>query len=87
MSKYVPIDCGHYDVLEIACMDRYEIELNLDNGCSRGIADRLETRDQQEFVYLEKKGGHEEAIRVDRIRSISVLTRPARFVFHDFRQR
>ncbi|MGI9234122.1 MAG: Rho-binding antiterminator [Woeseiaceae bacterium] len=86
MSKYEPINCSHYDMLEIACMDQYEIELQLDDGCARGVAERLETRDQQEFLHLRKNTGHEDAIRVDRIRSMSVLSQPARFEFHDFTQ-
>lgn len=86
MSKYVPIECGHYDVLEIACMDRYEIELTLDDGYVQGVAERLETRDREEFLWVKNRQGREEAIRVDRIQSMSVLSRPARFVFHEFRQ-
>lgn len=41
-SKYSPIDCGDYDYLEIACMDRYDVEV-LANGeriCSTAVKDR-----------------------------------------------
>ena len=84
INKYLPIDCGDYDMLEIACMDHYQVDLQLDDGVASGIAERLETRDGQEFLWLQKAGGEAEPIRIDGIRVMTVLSRPARFESHRF---
>jgi transcriptional antiterminator Rof (Rho-off) len=31
-DDYVPISCGDYEVFEIACMDRYDVELTMRDG-------------------------------------------------------
>ena len=84
MSDYVPIACGDYDYLEIACMDRYEIDLEMAVESTRGIAKRLETRSGEEHLWIERRDGSEEAIRVDRIKRMIVITRPARFTEYLF---
>lgn len=84
VNKYLPIDCGDYDMLEIACMDHYQVELQLDNEVASGIAERLETRDGQEFLWLQNPAGQAEPIRIDRIRVMTVHSRPARFESHRF---
>ena len=83
MKPYRPIDCSAYDFLEIACMDRYNVELRLDSETISGVAAGLEARDGQEFLIITTSAG-DELIRVDRIRRMTVLTRPARFEVHDF---
>ena len=52
MTDYTPIDCGDYDYLEIACMDRYEIEVAHAGGLLVGVADGLETRNGEEFLCV-----------------------------------
>lgn len=84
MTEYRPIDCGAYDYLEIACMDNYRIDLQLEDGVVSGTADGLETRDGQEFLRITTHT-RTELIRIDRIRRMIVLTHPARFASHDFR--
>jgi len=83
MTEYRPIDCGAYDYLEIACMDRYRVELQLENETLSGTADSLETRDGQEFLRITTQTSTE-VVRIDRIRRMTVLCRPARFESHDF---
>ncbi len=84
MSDYVPIACGDYDYLEIACMDQYEVDLEIASGSKRGIAKRLETLSGEEYLWIAKSDGCEEAIRADQIERLIVLTRPARFTEHQF---
>jgi len=83
MTEYRPIDCGAYDYLEIACMDRYRVDIQLENEALSGTADGLETRDGQEFLRITTPTGAE-IIRIDQIRRMTVLSRPARFESHDF---
>ena len=82
--QYQPIDCGDYDRLEIAIMDRYDVELDLGDQVVVGHASRLETRDGEEFFWIRQSSGREEPIRIDRICRMTVLTRPARFHYHAF---
>jgi transcriptional antiterminator Rof (Rho-off) len=84
MTDYIPIACSDYDFLEIACMDQYEIDLQLVFGSTRGNAKQLETRSGEEYLLITKGDGAEEAVRVDQIKQLSVLTRPARFTEHQF---
>jgi Rho-binding antiterminator len=81
---YQPISCDDYDRLEISCMDRYEVELNLGDQVLTGVASRLETREGEEYLWLRESSGNDRPVRVDRIRSMSVLTRPTRFRHHTF---
>lgn len=84
MKKYQPIDCGDYDMLEIACMDYYEVKLELDSEIIIGVAQKLESRDGQEYFWLRNTKGVHEEVRIDRIQTMTVLTRPARFEMHRF---
>ncbi|HNP65254.1 MAG TPA: Rho-binding antiterminator [Woeseiaceae bacterium] len=85
MTDYTPIDCSDYDYLEIACMDRYEIEVTHVAGSLAGVADGLETRKGEEFLCVRTGAQVVEAIRVDRILGLRVLSDPARFRRHRFR--
>ena len=85
MTDYTPIDCGDYDYLEIACMDRYEIEVAHAGGLLVGVADGLETRNGEEFLCVRLGAQALEAIRVDYIRELRVLSDPARFRRRRFR--
>ena len=84
-SKYSPIDCGDYDYLEIACMDRYDVEV-LANGeriCSTAV--NLEVIDGEEFLLLDNADAPIEKIRVDHIERMTVQSRPCRFELHIFK--
>jgi len=85
MATYEPIDCGHYDYLEIACMDRYELVLQLDDKDLCGTAVDVSAVDAEEFLTLQHDDGSESAVRVDQIRHVKVVTRPARFTEVRFR--
>lgn len=84
MADYEAISCSDHDMLEIACLDRYEVRVQLAGAAITGIASDLETRGGQEFLRLRTAAGQEEQVRADRIRTLTVLTRPARFEKHDF---
>lgn len=84
MSDYQPIDCNDYDFLEIACMDRYEVEVQLDSETVVGTADGLETTSGAEYLCLRVRDEQIEKVRIDRIQRIDVITRPARFEHHEF---
>ncbi len=86
MRSYKPIDCGDYDYLEIACMDRLDIELDFDSGTVRGIAEGLETRLGEEFLLIRTPDEHVEQLRIDRINEIRVISKVARFKRHEFEQ-
>jgi len=87
-DDYVPISCADYETLEIACMDRYDVELTTrDGGTVVGRAADLAVRAPAEFLVLRHDNGTTEDIRVDQIRHMAVLTRPCRFDDHTFAAR
>lgn len=54
-TPYVPIDCGLYDYLELACLHRYEITLSLVGGASAaGVAIDTKTENGEEFLIVKK---------------------------------
>lgn len=83
MTDYKPIACHSYDYLEIACMDRYDIRVHRDSSNVQGIAAGLETKSGEEFLLLELDDSSTDRIRIDQIKSIEVLTRPARFTHYE----
>ena len=82
--KYHPIDCGDYDMLEIACLDTYTVDVQTAERVIRGVAAGLKTNNGEEFLQLSTAEGSEEVVRIDQIRKLTVLTRPARFEQHVF---
>lgn len=84
MTDYKPIDCAQYDWLEIACMDGYRVEFELGDRKVIGVAIDLRARDGEEFLQIRHGTGESEDVRVDQIRSMTVLTRPARFTYQAF---
>ena len=82
---YVPISCGDYEMFEIACMDRYDVELTTRDGRTVvGKAVDLAVRPPEEFLVIRHDDGTTEDIRVDQVRSMTVLSRPRRFDVHTF---
>lgn len=87
-GDYVPISCADYETFEIACMDRYDVELTTRDG--RKVAGRavdLAVRSPAEFLVIRNDDGTTEDIRVDQVRYMAVLTRPCRFKDHTFATR
>ena len=84
MSNYQPIDCNDYDYLEIACLDRYDLKVLLESETKIGAAGGLETHAGAEYLCLQVGDGQIEKVRIDQIQRIDVITRPARFEFHEF---
>lgn len=84
VGDYVPIPCGDYEMLEIACMDGYEVEVHTDGCTIVGQADTLNVRAGEEFLVVRLADGALDTIRADRIRRLVVRTRPARFESHTF---
>ena len=79
-DDYVPISCADYEAFEIACMDRYDVELTTRDGRTlAGRAVDLAVRSPAEFLVIRHDDGSTEEVRVDQIRHMAVLTRPSRF--------
>lgn len=84
MTGYRTIDCGDYDFIEIACLDRYQVQLTLTDGDVTGVAAGVASRDGGEFIELTTQDGNSSFVRLDRIRVLTVMSRPARFLQHTF---
>ena len=79
-----PISCSDYEVLEVACMHRYEVTLTLDDGQVTGTALDIAVRSPDEFLQIDRGDGQPHEIHINRIRHLRVLTRPSRFGEHQF---
>lgn len=84
-DKYKPIDCGDYDFVEIACMDRYDIEVVTSDGIYFGRAETTLNDGNGEYLCMRATDGKSMQLRLDSVRRILVRTRPCRFEKHDFR--
>jgi len=84
MSDYTPLACRDYDVLELLCIDRAEIELTLGNGALVGTAPTLVADSSAEYLVVGIGGEATNRVRLDRIRHLVVRSRPARFETHTF---
>jgi len=85
MDSYTPIACGDYDILEIICMDAYDVEVITDTDKYSGIASDIKKQKDGEYLILTSSGTEIASVRSDKIIKINVLTRPCRFSTHDFR--
>ena len=84
-GDYVPISCADYETFEIACMDRYDVELTTHDGRTVvGKAVDLAVRPPEEFLVIRYEDGTTESVRVDQVRYMAVLSRPSRFDEHTF---
>ncbi|WP_372872690.1 Rho-binding antiterminator [Shewanella sp.] len=72
MQPYQGIDCGAYDYLELACIRRYPLTLELrEEGCIHGRAVTTEIRcDKSEWLLIDT-ATQQRAIRLDRIIAIT----------------
>ncbi|MGF1870149.1 Rho-binding antiterminator [Photobacterium indicum] len=80
MSDYQPIQCQRYDFIEIACMRRYllSIELNDETTLVGTAIDTKTQADKTEWLIIEQDG-QSQSIRLDTIIAITPLTANAEF--------
>ncbi|NMX62910.1 Rho-binding antiterminator [Pseudomonas sp. WS 5079] len=74
MNAYQPLNCDVHDYLEIACMHRYRLQVELIDGRSF-VARALTTRiaaSKEEFLLLARDSGQCE-VRLDQLLAISPL--------------
>jgi len=79
LRPYSPIGCADYEYIEIACMDRYVVDVVTETDTVRGLAVTTETNRNGEFLVLREDNGSRVSVRVDRIVKIIVLTEVRRF--------
>ena len=79
-SDYQPLACDLYDYVEIACLYRYQLTIELVDGTSlQGQALTTETTaSKEEFLLLRSPDG-EVRLRLDRLLAITPLDAGARF--------
>ena len=72
MNDYQPLACDLYDYLEIACMHRYQLDIELVDGTRlQGQALTTETiASKGEFLLVRTAGG-EQRLRMDRLLAIT----------------
>jgi Rho-binding antiterminator len=80
MSDYQPIQCQRYDFIEIACMRRYllSIELNDQTTLVGTAIDTKTQADKTEWLIIEQDG-QSQSIRLDTIIAITPLTTNTEF--------
>ena len=78
-KPYIPIGCGDYEYIELACMDHYEVDVIKHDGTVRGLAVATETDDNGEYLIIQLDKDQRESIRVDQIKQIIVRSEPRRF--------
>ena len=74
MTAYQPLNCDVHDYLEIACMHRYRLQVEMIDGRSF-VARALTTRtaaSKEEFLLLARDSGQCE-VRLDQLLAISPL--------------
>ena len=80
MNKYRPMNCDLHDYLEIACMRRYRLVIELKDGAQLK-AKALTTRtssNKEEFLVVVTADGQQE-IRLDQLLAITPLDANAQF--------
>lgn len=87
MDTYRPMDCDLHDYLEIACLHRYRLRIELVDG-GVVVAQALTTRTattKEEFLLLRGDDGERE-IRLDQLLAITPLDAGSQFgrvLLHD----
>ena len=79
LPPYEPIDCGDYDHIELACVQRYLLDVVSHEGTTQGRALTMVTEADGEYLILELDDTQQHRIRVDQIRQITVLSHPRHF--------
>ena len=71
MDDYQPLACDLYDYLEIACMHRYQLAIELVDGSHLlGQALTTQTTAKEEFLLIRTSDG-EQRLRMDRLLAIT----------------
>lgn len=71
MDDYQPLACDAYDYLEIACMHRYQLDIELVDGSHLlGQALNTQTTAKEEFLLIRTSDG-EQRLRMDRLLAIT----------------
>jgi len=80
MSDYRPLDCDLHDYLEIACLYRYLLRIELAD-CAPFMAEAVTTEtmaNKEEFLVVQVEGT-QHRLRLDRLQAITPLSAKARF--------
>ena len=80
MKAYQSIECSLYDHIEIACLYQYDIEITLTDDSvliGKAIDTKIDTA-KIEYLILKNESGNQ-FIRLDKIKSIIVITENAQF--------
>ncbi|TXR37718.1 transcriptional antiterminator [Ectopseudomonas mendocina] len=79
MDDYQPLACDLYDYLEIACMRRYQLAIELVDGSHLlGQALTTQTTAKEEFLLIRTSDG-EQRLRMDRLLAITPQDADASF--------
>ena len=79
MDDYQPLACDLYDYLEIACMHRYQLAIELIDGSHLlGQALTTQTTAKEEFLLIRTSDG-EQRLRMDRLLAITPQDADASF--------
>lgn len=79
MDDYQPLACDLYDYLEIACMHRYQLDIELVDGSHLlGQALTTQTTAKEEFLLIRTSDG-EQRLRMDRLLAITPQDADASF--------
>ncbi|WP_230326327.1 Rho-binding antiterminator [Citrobacter sp. Res13-Sevr-PEB04-36] len=79
-EKYHPVDCDLHDYLEIACLYRYMLRIELTDGTvfdARAVTTRT-TIEKEEYLVVERQANSQN-IRLDCLSAITALTAGAKF--------
>ena len=79
-DAYRPLSCDLYDYLEIACMHRYQLRIELVDGgevIAQAMTTRTESSKEEFFVVHNEQG--EQRLRLDRLLAITPLNHGASF--------
>ena len=78
MKPYVPILCSQHDVIEIACLHRYALDIQLTDGTFiQGIATTPRTNAKKEEHLVITQDETDQLIRQDVIHSITPVNQNA----------
>ncbi|WP_068828628.1 Rho-binding antiterminator [Pseudomonas sp. BMS12] len=79
-DAYRPLSCDLYDYLEIACMHRYQLRIELVGGrelTAQAVTTRTEASKEEFFVVQGAQG--EQRLRMDQLLAITPLNHGASF--------
>lgn len=79
-DAYRPLSCDLYDYLEIACMHRYQLRIELVDGgevIAQAVTTRTESSKEEFFVVHNEQG--EQRLRLDRLLAITPINHGASF--------